>query len=119
MRRGLIATSSAALLAALAGIGGALIYVPSAVRVMRMPHWLAVPAAQLLVAVVASVVVVFHAVGGNAGDPIDDVAPLALDFVVAVPAGRWLGQRLGEGLLMRLLAVGLLAVGTRTALEAI
>jgi uncharacterized membrane protein YfcA len=116
VRRGVAATAAAAFLSTLAGIGGGLIYTPLATRVLRVPHALAVPLAQTLLAGVALVGVLFHLGAGHAADPMADAPPLALGVVVATPLGRALNRRLGEGLLTRALAVGLIAIGVRTAL---
>lgn len=119
VRRGLIATAVAAFLSTLAGIGGGLVYTPLATRVLRVPHTLAVPLAQTLLAGVALVGVLFHLAAGHVADPMRDAAPLAIGVVAATPLGRWLNRRLGEGLLTRALAVGLIAIGLRTALIAL
>ena len=117
--RGAIATAASAMLSALAGIGGGLIYTPLTTRVMHIPHTLAVPIAQVVNTSMAVMVVTFHVAAGHAGDPMRDVPALAAGVVVAVPIGRRLGRRLGEGLLMRFLAAGLIIVSLRTALFAL
>ena len=48
-----------------------------------------------------------------------DVPWLALGVLPAIPLGRWVGPRLGEGLVMRLLAAGLIAVAARTAVSTV
>lgn len=40
-------------------------------------------------------------------------------MIVATPLGRWLSRRLGESLLTRGLAAGLIVIGLRTALIAL
>lgn len=119
MLRSIVGTSIAAFVAALAGIGGGLIYTPLGTRLMRMPHAIAVPVAQGINASIAAVVVLFHLGAGHAGDPMRDVPPLAIGVIAAVPLGRWVHHRLGEGPLTRALAVGLLIVSVRTAFVAI
>ena len=116
--RALLASSTAAFLAALAGIGGGLIYTPLNTHIARMPHALAVPATHVVITGLSAVVVVFHAGFGNSGDPLQDVPALGLGVIVASRYGVALQRRLEAGLLTRFLALGLLAVGIRTALEA-
>ena len=120
VRAGLIATGSTAFLSALAGIGGGLIYTPLATRVMRIPHALAVPIAQTVNTGMATMVVAFHLVAGNAAaGPMGDVPALGIGVLISVPLGRRVNRRLGEGLLSRLLAAGLLVVAARTVLLAL
>jgi uncharacterized membrane protein YfcA len=117
--RSLLASFAAAFLAALAGIGGGLIYTPLNTHVVRMPHTLAVPASHVVIAVLAAVVVVFHTGAGHVGDPLEDVPALGIGVIVASRLGNVLQRRLGAGLLTRFLAAGLLVVGVRTALIAL
>ena len=118
MRRSLVATAAAAFVSTLAGIGGGVIYTPLVTRVMRVPHAVAVPLAQTLLATVAIVGVSFHLAAGHASDPMADAPPLALGMVTATPLGRRLYRRFGEGPLTRALAAGLIIVALRTALFA-
>ena len=103
-------------MAALAGIGGGLIYTPLNTHVLRMPHALAVPATHVVITGLAAVVVLFHAGSGTTGDLLEDVLPVGLGVIVASRFGSRVQRRLGAGLLTRFLAVGLLVVGVRTAL---
>ena len=119
VRRSAFATAIAAFVAALAGIGGGLIYTPLTTHVMRMPHWLAVPASHVVIASIAAMVVVFHASAGNTGDPMEDVPALGVGVIVASRLGSRIQRRLGAGTLTRFLAIGVLAVAIRTALIAI
>ena len=114
--RSLVVTASSAGVSTLAGIGGGLLYAPLATRVMRIPHALAVPIAQVLITAVATSAVALHFAAGHAGDPLADVPPLVVGVVLSVPLARRLHDRLGEGALTRALAAGLFIVGLRTAL---
>ncbi len=118
VRRSIGVTSVAALLASLAGIGGGLIYTPLTTHVMRMPHWLAVPTAHVLITGIAVMVVIFQLAAGNFADPMQDVPALALGVIPASRFSSRLQRRLGAGLLTRFLAIGLLVIGIRTALIA-
>ncbi len=70
--RSIMPVARSALLSALAGIGGGILYVPLTTRVMHMPHTLAVPAAHVVIATLAVTVVAFHLATGHAGEPLRD-----------------------------------------------
>lgn len=108
----------AAFLGALAGIGGGVIGVPIMTRVMRVPHPIATTSMHALIVVQSVLVVGMHLALGHSGDPMRDVPWLALGGVIGSPAGRILRRRLGEGPLMRLLALGLFFIAVRTAWDA-
>ena len=112
--RSLAVTAAASSLASLAGIGGGLIYTPLVTRVMRVPFAVAVPVAQSVVTALAAAVVAFHLALGHAGEPMRDVPALGAGVLLAGPAGRLVQRRLGQGLLTRVLAGGLLLVAART-----
>lgn len=118
VRRSIFATATAAFCAALAGVGGGLIYTPLATRMMRIPHSLAVPLAYVVNTGMALTVVAFHAATSHTGDPLRDVPPLGIGVLAATPIGRRANRRLGEGPLTRFLAAGLIVVSLRTALIA-
>lgn len=118
VRRSLVAAAGAAGISTLVGLGGGLFYTPLAVRVMRIPHALAVPTAQVLITAVATGGVALHLVAGHTGDPLNDMPPLTAGVIASVPIARWLHDRLGEGPLMRALAAGIFLVGVQTALLA-
>lgn len=102
-------------LSAMAGIGGGPIGIPLMTRVMRIPHALAVPSMHTLIMLQSAAVVTFHILLEHSGAPMDDVPWLAAGVIAAAPPGRWLRRRLGEGPLMRGLALGLFVVAARTA----
>lgn len=115
VRRSLVAAAGAAGISTLVGLGGGLFYTPLAVRVMRIPHAIAVPTAQVLITAVATAGVALHLVAGHAGEPLTDMPMLTLGVIVSVPIARWVHDRLGEGLLTRALAAGIFLVGVQTA----
>ena len=118
LRRSAPFALGAAALAALSGAGAGILMVPLATRVMRMPHWLALPTAQGVVFIVAVTAVLFHLALGrldfDGAGPMGDVPWLGLGVIVAAPLGRRLNRRLGESRLTRLLAIGIVAVAVRT-----
>src|SRR5690606_1918116 len=102
-------------LSSMAGIGGGPIGIPMMTRVMRIPHAIAVPSMHFLITFQSASVIALHLWAGNHGEPMRDVPWLALGVLAAAPAGRWLRRTLGEGILMRALALGLFVVAARTA----
>ena len=121
LQRALPAAFGISTLAAMAGIGGGILLVPVATGVMRMPHWLAVPTAHSVVFLVGVSGAGFQMAMGNADwssdGPMADALWLGIGVLLSVPAGRWLNRRLDEGRLMRLLALGLIAVAVQTILS--
>lgn len=113
--RGGVPTAAATFISAMVGIGGGPIGIPMMTRLMRVPHALAVPSMHGLVTLQSIFVIALHVWSGNYGDPLQDVPWLATGVIVAAPAGRWLRRTLGEGILMRALAIGLFVVAARTA----
>ena len=109
------ASGVAAFIASIAGIGGGPFYVPIATRVVRMPHPLAVPAAHVAIASLATVVVLYHALAGNFGEPLADAIWIGAGVIAGNPLGQRLNRRLGEGPLTRLFAAGLLLIAVRAA----
>ena len=120
LQRALPAAFGVSTLAAMAGIGGGILLAPIATGVMRLPHWLAVPTTHSVVFLVAVSGAGFQIAMGNADwssdGPMADALWLGIGVLLSVPAGRWLNRRLGEGRLMRLLALGVIAVAVQTIL---
>lgn len=115
MLLGALPLAGMASLSALAGIGGGPIGVPIMTRVMTIPHAIAVPTIQLNTAIYTSVVIVLHLSLGHGGDPLHDIPFLGAGILLANPLGHRLRRRMGEGPLMRALALGLVVVAARTA----
>ena len=105
--------------AALVGIGGGSIDVPVLTRVMRVPHAIAVPSVQVLIALMTISAVGLHLATGHAGDPFNDVPWLGLGVAAGNPLAQRLRRRGGEGRLTRLLALGLVIVAVQTAVRAL
>lgn len=118
VRRSLAVVGATSVLTSLAGIGGGLFFATITIRVMRMPAWLGVPASHAIVASIAIVVVAYHTATSHFGDPLSDVPPLLIGAMIANPIGLRVASRIGESVLSRLLAFGMLVVAARVALEA-
>lgn len=110
-------------MASLAGIGEGILLTPIATRVIRMPHWLALPRAQTIACTIAVSGAALHFALGNAdwsGEGVmEDVLWLGIGVVLAAPLGQRWNRRYGEGRLTRLLALGLLAVVLQTIVSEI
>ncbi|MCK9494826.1 MAG: sulfite exporter TauE/SafE family protein [Dehalococcoidia bacterium] len=109
------ANAGTAFLGALAGIGGGAIGVPIMTRIMRVPHPIATTSMHALIVIQSAFVVGMHLAADHQGEPMEAVPWLALGGVLGSPAGRILRRRLGEGPLMRALALGLFFIAARTA----
>lgn len=118
VRRSLSVIGITSVLTSLAGIGGGLFFATITIRVMRMPAWLGVPASHAIVSSIAVVVVIFHVATQHFGDPLADVPPLLIGAMIANPIGLRVAARMRESVLSRLLAIGMLVVAARVALEA-
>lgn len=118
VRRTLAAVGLTAAVTALAGIGGGLFFSLLAVRVMRMPIWLAIPASHGIVVCIAVSVVLYHTATQQFGDPLWDVPPLMIGALISNPIGLRITARVSESGLARLLALGMFAVAVRVAFEA-
>lgn len=119
VRRTLLATGGVGAMTALAGIGGGPFFSLIAVRIMRMPVWLAVPASHAIVAVIAVVVVVFHTANQRWGDPLEDVPALLVGALLANPLGLRFAALANERGLTRLLAAAMLIVAVFTGWQAL
>ena len=119
IRRSMAVVALTAAVSSLAGIGGGLLYSPLATRVMRVPYTLAVPIAYVLTTSVAGIAVMLHLGSGHTGPVLEDVPALAIGLIVSIPLAQRVNDLLGEGVLIRALAVGLLIVAGRTTVLAI
>lgn len=108
----LLATS---FVATLAGISGGPLRVPVLTHVMRMPHAIAVPTVHIANATTAVAAVSLHLALGHGGEPLQAALWLGAGMVAANPLGQRARRTFGEGLLTRLLALGLLVIGLQTA----
>ena len=118
VRRTLAATGAVGAMTALAGIGGGPFFSLIAVRIMRMPVWLAVPASHGIVATIALVVVIFHLANQRWGDPLADVPPLLVGALLANPLGLRFAALANERGLTRLLAAAMIVVAVFTGWQA-
>lgn len=119
IRRSMVVVALTAAVSSLAGIGGGLLYSPLATRVMRVPYALAVPIAYVLTTSVAGIAVMLHLGSGHMGPALEDVPALSIGLIVSVPLAQRVQTLLGESVLTRALAVGLLIVAVRTTVLAI
>lgn len=116
--RSLVAAAAAAFVSALAGIGGGPLTTPLEIRVMRIPVALAVPIAHVLITALAVAALGLHLAAHHTGEPLRDAPWLAAGMLAGNPLGQRLHRRLGEGVALRLLAIGLVLVAARTAVSA-
>ncbi|GIX08214.1 MAG: UPF0721 transmembrane protein [Candidatus Poribacteria bacterium] len=99
--------------ATLFGIGGGVLFVPLAVRWLRIPPHVAVATTSLVVAVSSGTGVLVHATEGHIQANWDRILFLALGAVLGAQIGARLAGRISERALLRALAVGLIFLGVR------
>ena len=115
--RSILPNAGGGFISAVAGIGGGPVGIPIMTRVMHLPHAIAVPSMHVLIAAQTTFVLGLHLLLSHQGDAMQDVPWLAIGVIAANPAGQWMRRHLGEGVLMRSLALGLLIVAARTAAD--
>jgi uncharacterized membrane protein YfcA len=96
------------------GIGGGLIQVPLFVHVLRIPVHVAIATSQVVITATALAGTVAHLMVGNLQLGWWNVGFLALGVVLGAQVGPRLSTRFSGPRLAKLLAVGLLAVGTQS-----
>ncbi len=103
------------------GIGGGVVHVPLMVGVLGFPTHVATATSHFVLAFMALVATITHAVSGtfHGGVGLRRAAALSVGVVFGAQLGAWLSQRLSGRLIERLLAGGLLALGFRLVLSAL
>lgn len=99
----------------LLGIGGGIIHVPAMVNWLKFPVHIATATSHFILAVMATVSVVVHAVNGNYADEnvVKMILLLALGVVPGAQLGAYFSHRIKSHVILRLLALCLVVVGIR------
>jgi uncharacterized membrane protein YfcA len=101
------------------GIGGGVVHVPLLVAVLGFPTHVATATSHFVLAIMALVATVTHAVAGtfHHGMGLRRAAALSVGVVFGAQLGAAISQRLSGRTIQRLLAGGLLALGFRLVLN--
>lgn len=102
-------------LSPLLGIGGGIIHVPAMVNWLRFPVHIATATSHFILAIMASVSVLVHALQGNYADPyiLRMVVWLCIGVIPGAQAGAWLSHKIKGKVIVMALAVCLAIVALR------
>jgi uncharacterized membrane protein YfcA len=103
----------------LLGIGGGIIHVPAMAHWLKFPVHIATATSHFILAVMATVTVITHAVNGSYNDPaiVKMVLLLALGVVPGAQIGAYFSHRLKSNVIIQFLAGCLILVGIRILLS--
>jgi uncharacterized membrane protein YfcA len=102
-------------LSPLLGIGGGIIHVPAMVHWLRFPVHIATATSHFILAIMASVSVLVHALQGNYADPyiLRMVVWLCIGVIPGAQAGAWLSHKIKGRVIVMALAICLAIVALR------
>lgn len=103
------------------GIGGGIIHVPAMTNWLKFPVHIATATSHFILAVMATVTVITHALNGSYNDPIvlKMIIFLALGVIPGAQIGAYYSHKLKSNTIIRALAVCLAIVGIRILLQSI
>ena len=101
----------------LLGIGGGFIHVPALIAVLGFPVHIATATSHFVLAVMATVGTVTHILAGDLDTTWPRAVYLGLGAVIGAQAGARLSRRVRGALIVRILAVALVIVAFRLALQ--
>jgi uncharacterized membrane protein YfcA len=101
----------------LLGIGGGFIHVPALIAVLGFPVHVATATSQFVLAVMAAVGTVTHILAGDLDATWPRAALIGVGAVVGAQLGAQLSRRIEGGLIVRLLALALVIVALRLAVQ--
>lgn len=115
---GIIISIIVGFLSPVLGIGGGIIHVPAMVSVLHFPMHVATATSHFILAIMATVTVITHALNGSYNDHNVQLMILGLSIGVIPGAqmGAYLSHRLHSRIILQLLAVSLALVGVRMLL---
>jgi uncharacterized membrane protein YfcA len=101
----------------LLGIGGGFIHVPALIAVLGFPVHIATATSHFVLAVTATVGTVTHLLAGDLASTWPRAVAIGLGAVVGAQAGARLSQRVQGSLIVRILALALVIVALRLAVQ--
>lgn len=118
-RHGIIISIVVGYLSPLLGIGGGIIHVPAMVNWLQFPVYIATATSHFILAVMATVSVIVHAINGTYNDPgiLPMIVWLAVGVIPGAQLGAYLSHRIKGRLIVRVLAGCLILVGIRILLQ--
>jgi uncharacterized protein len=117
--RGIVISVLVGYLSPLLGIGGGIIHVPALVQWLQFPVFIATATSHFILAIMATVSVIVHAIKGSYGDPkiMHMVIGLIIGVIPGAQIGAWLSHKIKGHTIIRVLAVCLGIVGIRILLS--
>lgn len=118
-RHGIIISILVGYLSPLLGIGGGIIHVPAMVNWLQFPVYIATATSHFILAVMATVSVIVHAINGTYNEPgiLKMIIFLSLGVIPGAQLGAWLSHRIKSHVIIRVLAGCLILVGLRILLK--
>jgi uncharacterized membrane protein YfcA len=119
VRRGALLSVGVGFVSSFLGIGGGVVHVPLLVAVLGFPTHIATATSHFVLAIMAFVATITHALAGtfHHGAGLRRAAALSVGVVIGAPIGAWLSQRISGRRIQHLLAGGLLLLGARLILS--
>src|SRR5450432_29066 len=113
--RGILISLVVGYLSPVLGIGGGIIHVPALVQWLQFPVFVATATSHFILAIMATVSVIVHAIKGSYNDPkiLHMVIGLFIGVIPGAQIGAWLSHKLKSKTIIRVLAVCLGLVGIR------
>jgi uncharacterized protein len=113
--RGIIISILVGYLSPVLGIGGGIIHVPALVQWLHFPVFVATATSHFILAIMATVSVIVHALKGSYHDPkiLHMVIGLIIGVIPGAQIGAWLSHRIKGHTIIRVLAICLGLVGIR------
>ena len=117
--RGIIISILVGYISPVLGIGGGIIHVPALVQWLQFPVFVATATSHFILAIMATVSVIVHAIKGSYNDPkiLYMVIGLIIGVIPGAQIGAWLSHKLKSHIIIRVLAVCLGLVGIRILLS--
>ena len=117
--KGIIISILVGYLSPVLGIGGGIIHVPALVQWLQFPVFVATATSHFILAIMATVSVIVHAVKGSYHDPkiLHMVIGLTIGVIPGAQIGAWLSHKIKGHTIIRVLAVCLGLVGIRILLS--
>lgn len=121
LRLGAAMSAGVGFVSSFLGIGGGVVHVPLLVGVLGFPTHVATATSHFVLAVMALVATITHALAGTFahGAGLSRAAALSAGVIVGAQLGAWLSQRLSGALIQRLLAAGLAVLSVRLVLSVV
>ena len=113
--RGILISIIVGYISPVLGIGGGIIHVPALVQWLQFPVFIATATSHFILAFMATVSVIVHAIKGSYSDPkiLHMVIGLIIGVIPGAQIGAWMSHKLKSHIIIRVLAVCLGLVGIR------